>query len=173
MTRALPIPGVTVGGITINPIALAGHVSALALAVVGLVRLIQAKLPEEAPAEDKMVMGEKPPEAQADRPGALSFLISLAFMSFEMAAGRLVSRHLGSSIYGWTSVIGVLLGGLSLGNFLGGKIADFVKSEKQASWLFLIASALAALGPPAGVARRGGWSQPDRLLSSKASRASP
>ncbi len=141
LVEALPIRGVTVGGITINPIALAGHISALALAVVGLVRLVQAKLPDEAPAEDK-IMGEAPPKVKLTDLAALSFLISLAFMSFEMAAGRLVSRHLGSSIYGWTSVIGVLLGGLSLGNFLGGKVADFVKSEKQASWLFLIASAL-------------------------------
>ena len=69
-------------------------------------------------------------------------MISLAFMGFEMAAGRLVTRHLGSSIYGWTSVIGVLLGGLSLGNFLGGKLADRVRSEKHASWLFMAASAL-------------------------------
>ena len=53
-----------------------------------------------------------------------------------------MTRHLGSSIYGWTSVIGVLLGGLSLGNFLGGKIADQFTSEKQASWLFLVASVL-------------------------------
>ena len=67
----------------------------------------------------------------------LAFVASLVFMSFEMVAGRLVQRYMGSSIYGWTSVIGVLLAGLSLGNFLGGKIADFVKSEKQASWLFL------------------------------------
>ena len=63
-------------------------------------------------------------------------------MALEMVAGRLVQRHLGSSIYGWTSVIGVLLAGLSFGNFLGGKIADFVKNEKQASWLFLAASIL-------------------------------
>ena len=141
LARSLPIPGVTVGGIVINPIALAGHVAALGLAVVGLVRLFQAKLPEEAPLED-LVMGEKPPGPKLGDLAVLSFLISLAFMSFEMAAGRLVSRHLGSSIYGWTSVIGVLLGGLSLGNFFGGKIADFVKSEKQSSWLFLCASAL-------------------------------
>ncbi len=136
-----PIAGLLRRGITINPIALAGHVTALGLGVVGLVRLIQAKLPEEPPAED-MVMGEKPPKPKLADLAALSFLISLAFMAFEMAAGRLVSRHLGSSIYGWTSVIGVLLGGLSLGNFFGGKIADYVKSEKQASWLFLWASAL-------------------------------
>ncbi len=51
----------------------------------------------------------------------LAFLASLAFMALEMVAGRLVTRHLGSSIYGWTSVIGVLLAGLSLGNFLGGE----------------------------------------------------
>ena len=72
----------------------------------------------------------------------LAFVASLAFMALEMVAGRLVQRHLGSSIYGWTSVIGVLLAGLSFGNFLGGKIADFVKNEKQASWLFLAASML-------------------------------
>ena len=70
----------------------------------------------------------------------LAFVASLVFMSFEMVAGRLVQRYLGSSIYGWTSVIGVLLAGLSAGNFLGGKIADFVKNEKQASWLFLASS---------------------------------
>jgi MFS family permease len=136
-----PNTGVNVGGIVINPIALVGHVAALALAVVGLVRLLQARLPLEEPDED-LVMGELPPKPNLRDLAILSFLISLGFMSFEMAAGRLVSRHLGSSIYGWTSIIGVLLGGLSLGNFLGGKIADVVKSEKQASWLFLCASAL-------------------------------
>ncbi len=76
---------------------------------------------------------------------ALSFVISLAFMAFEMAAGRLASRHLGSSIYGWTSIIGVLLGGLSLGNFLGGKLANYFKSVSQASWLFVAASLLILL----------------------------
>ena len=85
--------------------------------------------------------------AELPRPGLtdlamLAFVASLAFMALEMVAGRLVQRHLGSSIYGWTSVIGVLLAGLSFGNFLGGKIADFVKNEKHASWLFLAASIL-------------------------------
>ena len=69
-------------------------------------------------------------------------------MSFEMVAGRLVQRYMGSSIYGWTSVIGVLLAGLSLGNFLGGKIADFVKNEKQASWLFLASSVVTLIVIP-------------------------
>ncbi len=51
-------------------------------------------------------------------------------MSMEMVAGRLVTRHLGSSIYGWSSVIAVLLAGLSLGNFLGGKVADFIQQRE-------------------------------------------
>ena len=71
---------------------------------------------------------------------ALAFASSLAFMSLEMVAGRLVTRHLGSSLYGWTSVIGVLLGGLSIGNWLGGRIANHVKDEASASHLFLVAS---------------------------------
>ena len=61
----------------------------------------------------------------------LAFVASLAFMALEMVAGRLVTRHLGSSIYGWTSVIAVLLAGLSLGNFLGGKIADTSRTRSR------------------------------------------
>ena len=141
MADSLPIRGVTVGGIKINPIALAGHVAALALAAVGLAQLLGSRLPDEPPAAD-LVGGDAVPRPKLGDLATLAFLISLAFMGFEMAAGRLVSRHLGSSIYGWTSVIGVLLGGLSLGNFLGGKMADGIKDEKQASWLFLVASAL-------------------------------
>jgi hypothetical protein len=141
IVRALPLPGLSVGGVTFNPIALAGQGATLALAVVGIVRLFQARLPLEPAAEDT-VGDEQPAKPKLGDLAALSFLISLAFMGFEMAAGRLVSRHLGSSIYGWTSVIGVLLGGLSLGNFLGGKVADFLKTERKASWLFLAASML-------------------------------
>ena len=70
----------------------------------------------------------------------LSFIISTAFLAYEMAASRFVTHHLGSSIYGWTSVIGVLLGGLSIGNYLGGKVANHITRERQASWLFTVAS---------------------------------
>ena len=141
VVRLIPIKGVYVGGIEINPIALAGHVASVALAVVGLVRLAQSRLPLEMPEED-VIGAERPAKPKLGDLAILSFLISLAFMGFEMAAGRLVTRHLGSSIYGWTSIIGVLLGGLSLGNFIGGKVADRITNEKQSSWLFMIASAL-------------------------------
>ena len=137
------VPGVAVGGIDFNPVALLGHTLALGFAAYGVGRLIQAQRPIELPASQ--LATEEPVAAGPIRLtdlATLSFVISLAFMAFEMAAGRLVSRHLGSSIYGWTSIIGVLLGGLSLGNFLGGKLADHVKSVAQASWLFAVASFL-------------------------------
>ena len=58
---------------------------------------------------------------------------------------------------------------MSLGNFLGGKIADFVKNEKQASWLFLAASILTlsvlVLETPAQVAA-------DPVLAARPSRCS-
>ena len=104
-----------------------------------------SRLPDEdQPKRPTAPAAEEPGEDQP-RPGlkdlaALAFVASLAFMALEMVAGRLVAKHLGSSIYGWTSVIAVLLAGLSFGNFLGGKLADFIKSEKHASWLFLFAS---------------------------------
>jgi spermidine synthase len=163
----LPIPilrmtGITLGSVTIHPVALAGHIGAVLLALLGIVRLraLIAEGPEEAldlvgaegetgPAKGEPVpevvnadWTPSPPRVRLADLAVLSFVASLTFMALEMVAGRLVTRHLGSSIYGWTSVIGVLLGGLSLGNYLGGKIADKVHSEQQASWLFLGASIL-------------------------------
>lgn len=143
LVRMIPVPGVTLGSIPINPLALSGHLLSVALAVIGMRRLTAARRDAavEAVAEPLAVDPRTGPDKSGLRDLAiLSFVASLAFMALEMVAGRLVTRHLGSSIYGWTSIIGVLLGGLSLGNFLGGKIADFVKREAQASWLFMVAS---------------------------------
>ena len=139
LTRAVGLPNLTLGASPVNLITLVGHGLALLLAAIGAARLLAAAR-AEAPSDDH-AHEEQGATGLSDL-AALSFVASLAFMAFEMVAGRLVTRHLGSSIYGWTSVIGVLLGGLSLGNLLGGKIADHVKDEKQASWLFLVASIL-------------------------------
>ena len=59
------------------------------------------------------------------------FITSFAVMSIELLAGRLVSRYLGQSLYTWTSIIGVILAGISFGNYLGGKWADQNPTPKQ------------------------------------------
>ncbi len=159
LVRSLKLPGFSLGSITSNPIALTGHALAVMLALIGLGRLNAARRafladPENTPVPEPLTFAKPEPATDGEPAAAgnslttlcaLSFVASLAFMALEMDAGRLVQRHLGSSLYGWTSVIGVLLGGLSLGNYLGGKLADHISREKQASWLFLIASVLVVL----------------------------
>lgn len=146
LVRWLGLGAVALGSYQVNFLALAGNVTALLLGLLGLSSLFAAR-------RQDLALGEKTNESvgaidpAAPRPSLsdlaiLAFLASLGFMALEMAAGRMVTRHLGSSIYGWTSVIAVLLAGLSLGNFLGGRAANLIKSEKQASWLFLAASVL-------------------------------
>lgn len=133
------VPGIKIGPIPVNFVTVCGQALALLSALMGLVNLRGAFHRADAALADEEPGGPLPSLRDL---AVLSFLASLAFMALEMVAGRLVQRHLGSSVYNWTSVIGVLLGGLSVGNYLGGKIADRVKTEKVASWLFLLASVL-------------------------------
>lgn len=55
---------------------------------------------------------------------ATVFLSSAFVMVLEIVAGRIIAPFVGVSLYTWTSVIGVVLAGLSLGNWLGGVWAD-------------------------------------------------
>jgi len=57
-------------------------------------------------------------------PNATVFVSSACIMVVELVAGRLISRFLGQSLYTWTAIIGVVLAGISLGNYLGGRLAD-------------------------------------------------
>ncbi|MBM3190123.1 MAG: spermidine synthase, partial [Chloroflexi bacterium] len=76
------------------------------------------------------------------RPSAIVFLSSACIMIIELVASRLMAPKLGVSLYTWTSVIGVILAGISLGNYLGGRLADRWASSRLLGIVF----ALAALG---------------------------
>ena len=54
----------------------------------------------------------------------LTFVSGAIVMALEIATSRILTPIFGSTIYTWGSLIGVILSGLSLGYFLGGKIAD-------------------------------------------------
>ncbi len=54
----------------------------------------------------------------------LVFIAGAAAMSLEFSASRLLTPVFGSTLYTWGSLIGVILAGLSLGYYLGGKLAD-------------------------------------------------
>ncbi len=70
------------------------------------------------------------------------FLSNFCLMALELVAGRIMAPLVGVSLYTWTSIIGVILAGISLGNFVGGKIADRWASRTTLAWLF----GLSALG---------------------------
>ena len=55
---------------------------------------------------------------------SFAFVGSGCLLVLEIVAGRLLAPTLGVSLYTWTSVIGVVLAGVSLGNYLGGQLAD-------------------------------------------------
>ncbi len=57
-------------------------------------------------------------------PCALVFLSSTCIMVIEFVAGRLIAPRVGVSIHTWTAIIGVILAGISLGNYIGGRLAD-------------------------------------------------
>ena len=52
------------------------------------------------------------------------FVCGALVMIYEITGSRLLSPYIGASTYVWTSLIGVILAALSLGYWLGGKIAD-------------------------------------------------
>jgi MFS family permease len=70
---------------------------------------------------------------------AAVFLSGAALMSLEMAGFRLVQPEFGSDIIVWGSLISVFLGGLAIGAFLGGRLAD----RRPALWKL---GAILALG---------------------------
>ncbi|MGA2679466.1 MAG: fused MFS/spermidine synthase [Sedimentisphaerales bacterium] len=73
-------------------------------------------------------------------PGATIFLASVCVMMMEIVAGRLAARHIGSSLYTWTAVIGVILGGITLGYYLGGRLADSFATRKTIGLLLAVSS---------------------------------
>ena len=77
-------------------------------------------------------------------PNATIFVSSAAIMMIELVAGRIIARHLGASVYTWTSVIGIVLAGIAVGNYLGGLIADRHSSRRTLAVLFVCGSAMSA-----------------------------
>lgn len=66
-------------------------------------------------------------------------------MIYEIVGSRIVAPFIGTSTYVWTSLIGVILGSLSLGYWLGGRMADRRPDLKVLAVVILLAGALVSL----------------------------
>ena len=67
------------------------------------------------------------------------FIVNAIYMILELIASRLLSPYFGSSNLVWTSIIGIILLSNSIGNFIGGKIADKDCSKNNLKLILKIA----------------------------------
>jgi spermidine synthase len=81
-----------------------------------------------------------PPPFHWLTPNLTVFVSSLCIMVIELVAGRLIARYVGSSLYTWTSVIGIVLAGIAVGNYVGGLMADRYRPREALAALFLLSS---------------------------------
>lgn len=79
------------------------------------------------------------------RPALITFVSSACMMVLELVAGRIIAPYVGVSLYTWTSVIGIVLAGMSLGNYVGGRLADRRASLRLLAAIFALAG-LVSLG---------------------------
>lgn len=68
---------------------------------------------------------------------ATTFLASGALLVLELVAARIIAPYVGVSLYTWTTIIGVILAGLSIGNWLGGYWADLGHGDKRVGIVLL------------------------------------
>jgi len=65
------------------------------------------------------------------------FVCGANLMIFELVGSRLLAPYLGSGMFVWSSIIGIILGSLSFGYWLGGKISDKGATNKGLSIIIL------------------------------------
>jgi len=78
---------------------------------------------------------------------ALVFGAGTGSLATEIAASRLLAPYFGSSTIVWANLIGIVLAGLALGYFLGGKLADRRPEPQLLGLIVLAAAAWVAVTP--------------------------
>ncbi len=73
------------------------------------------------------------------------FISGAVVMVLELAASRIIAPYLGTSVIVWTSLIGVILAALSIGNWIGGRIADRYPAPQTLAAMLLAGSLLIAV----------------------------
>ena len=75
------------------------------------------------------------------------FIVDAIYMILELIASRLLAPYFGSSNLVWTSIIGIILLSNSIGNYIGGKIADKNCSNDNLKLILKIAGILVLIIP--------------------------
>jgi predicted membrane-bound spermidine synthase len=70
----------------------------------------------------------------------VAFFCGAIVMAFEIVGSRMLGPYVGTSMFVWTSIIGVILFSLSIGYFWGGNIADRKPRAEILSLIIFISS---------------------------------
>lgn len=85
-------------------------------------------------------------------PGALAavivFLSSAAVLVLEILAGRLLAPYVGVTLETFTGIIGVVLAGIALGTWLGGRLADRIDPRRALPHTLILGGATAIAAVP-------------------------
>jgi spermidine synthase len=73
------------------------------------------------------------------------FICGAAVMIYELVGSRVLAPYVGTSIFVWSSLIGVIMGSLALGYWLGGKAADKQPEPAKLAIIILIAAVVIGL----------------------------
>jgi spermidine synthase len=77
----------------------------------------------------------------------LAFLEGGCVMAAELLGAKMLAPHFGSSLYVWSTVLAVTLGGLALGYFAGGELSHRTKNQLSLFYVLLLASIFMLLMP--------------------------
>jgi len=88
-----------------------------------------------------------PPALSARRLGTVVFVAGAGSLAIEICASRLLAPYFGSSTVVWANVIGLILIYLSVGYWVGGRVADRHASPRVLGRLLLVAAAVIAVLP--------------------------
>ena len=92
-----------------------------------------------------------PPQVPSVRPAvaaALTWLAAACILVLEIAAGRLLAPYVGVSLTTYTGIIGVVLGGIALGAWAGGRLADRGQPERLIGPTFALGGLAAMAAVP-------------------------
>ncbi len=78
---------------------------------------------------------------------ALVFLTSAAVLVMEILAGRLLAPYVGVTLETFTGIIGTVLAGISLGSWLGGRLADRHPAPRLLGPALIVGGVLVLLSP--------------------------
>lgn len=80
--------------------------------------------------------------------GAVVFFTSGAVLVLEILAGRMMAPYVGVRLETYTAVIGTILAGISVGTWLGGRLADRIDPRRTLGPLMVAGGALSMLSVP-------------------------